>query len=116
MLMHFLIKIALYGLAIFVGTYFLPGIHVDSFTDYLILAVVLILLRTILKPILTLLTLPITILTLGLFTLIINTLIILIADGLVQGFRVDSFWWAFFFSLLLSILVGVFESFDKKLR
>ncbi|HLD04016.1 MAG TPA: phage holin family protein [Candidatus Dojkabacteria bacterium] len=114
--MKFIIKIAIYALAILVCSYFLPGVHVQSFLDFLLLAVVLIVLKTVLKPILVLLTLPINMLTLGLFTLVINTVIMLLADALIVGVIIDNFWWAFLFSLILSVLVGVFESFDKKLK
>jgi putative membrane protein len=50
--------------------------------------------------------LPITIFTFGLFLFVINALIILLAAKFVNGFRVDGFWWALLFSLLLSILTS----------
>ena len=58
------------------------------------------------KPILIILTLPITIFTFGLFLFVINALIILLAAKFVNGFRVDGFWWALLFSLLLSVLTS----------
>jgi putative membrane protein len=60
------------------------------------------------KPILIILTLPITIFTFGLFLFVINALIILLAAKFVNGFRVDGFWWALLFSLLLSVLTSFF--------
>jgi putative membrane protein len=42
--------------------------------------------------------------SLGLFLLVINAIIILLADKLLDGFSVDGFWNALLFSLLLSIL------------
>jgi putative membrane protein len=70
------------------------------------LAVVLGLLNIFVKPLLIILTLPITIFTFGLFLFVINALIILLAAKFVNGFRVDGFWWALLFSLLLSILTS----------
>ena len=42
----------------------------------------------------------------SLFLFVINALIILLAAKFVNGFRVDGFWWALLFSLLLSILTS----------
>jgi putative membrane protein len=111
--MKFIIKIAIYALAILLCAYILPGIAVDSVVDLLIVTLLLIVFKAVLKPILVLLTLPITIMTLGLFVFVLNALIILLTDYLVAGFHVQSFWWALLFSLILSVLVAVFESFDK---
>jgi putative membrane protein len=62
------------------------------------------------KPLLVLFTLPATILTLGLFLFVINACIILIDDHFVHGFKVQSFWHALLFSVLLSF----FNSFVHK--
>jgi putative membrane protein len=66
------------------------------------------------KPLLVILTLPVTILTLGLFLLIINAIIILLADELINGFVVDGIWWALLFSLLLSFLQSLLYSLLKE--
>ena len=95
------------GLAVFLSAYLLSGVHVDGFATALIVAVVLGIVNAILKPILIILTLPINILTLGLFTLVINALLILLTTNLVSGFKVDGFWWALLFSLVLSIINSV---------
>lgn len=90
---------------------FLSGITIVDYTTALIVAVVLALLNTFLKPILVFLTIPATIITLGLFLLVINAVIILIADYFIDGFTVSGFWTAFFFSIILtfcqSILNGI---------
>jgi putative membrane protein len=88
----------------------LPGITVENFWVALIVAALLALLNVTLKPILVVLTIPVTILTLGLFLLVINALIILLADALISGFMVSNFWWALAFSLILSIVTSLFES------
>lgn len=89
--------------------YFLPGIYVESAEAALIVAIVLGLLRVFIKPVLILLTLPVTVFTLGLFLLVINAIIILIADNLVKGFAVSGFWYALLFSVLLSMFQSVFN-------
>ena len=72
-------------------SYFLKGVVVDKITTAVIVAVVLGLLNTFLKPILVFFTLPITFFTLGLFLLVINAGMVLLCDKLVDGFDIASF-------------------------
>ncbi|MFA5932846.1 MAG: phage holin family protein [Microgenomates group bacterium] len=104
--MKILINWFISGLVIFLAAYLFQdkGVHVDNFLTALVLAVVLGIINAILKPILLLLTLPINVLSLGLFTLIINAALIMLATVFVPGFRVDSFWWAVIFGMVLSLL------------
>lgn len=102
--MSILINWLVSGLAILVTAYLLPGVHVLSFTSALVAAVVLGVINAFIKPILIILTLPINILTLGLFTFVINALVIILTANLVPGFKVDGFWWALAFSVVLSLI------------
>ncbi|GGW67473.1 putative membrane protein [Winogradskyella epiphytica] len=111
--MNLIIRLLLNALAVFVLAHILNGVHVDGYVGAIIVAVVLALLNLLVKPFLVLLTLPITVFTLGLFLLVINALIILLADKLVDGFSVDNFWIALLFSVLLSILQSLLQSFIK---
>lgn len=81
----------------------LPGVEVVDYWTAILVAVVLGLLNMFIKPLIILLTLPFTILTLGLFLLVINALMIQFSGYLVGGFKVESFWYALFFSIILSI-------------
>ena len=47
---------------------------------------------------------PITLLTLGLFALVINAIIILLADHFTDGIQIDGFWWALIFSVIFYLL------------
>ena len=104
------------ALAVVILAKILPGVSVDTYVTALIVAVVLSILNILVKPILIILTLPVTIITLGLFLLVINALIILMADYFIPGFDVSSFWWALLFSLLLSLLQSIFYSLLKEDR
>jgi len=106
--MNIVLRIIISAVVAFALSYILSGVHIQSFVTALILAIVLGLLNLFVKPILVILTLPITIFTFGLFLFVINALIILLAAKFVTGFRVDGFWWAFLFSLLLSVLTSFF--------
>jgi putative membrane protein len=112
--MKFIFRILLSALAVVILAKLLPGVAVDSYVTAIIVALVLSLLKFIVKPILIILTLPVTILTLGLFLLIINAIIIILADKLVSGFAVDGLWWALLFSLLLSLFESVLFSLLKE--
>ena len=112
--MTFILRLLLSAIAVVILSKILPGVSVASYGIAILVAVVLSLLNFIVKPLLIILTLPVTILTLGLFLLIINALIILMADGLITGFAVDGIWWALLFSLLLSILQSLLFSFLKE--
>lgn len=101
--MEILVNWLVSAVSIIIAAYILPGIHVADFLTALIVALILGILNAIAKPVLVLLTLPITILTLGLFLLVINAVLVLIVSSIVPGFRVDGFWWAFFFSIILSL-------------
>jgi putative membrane protein len=104
--MKFLLKILITTVNVFVLAYILPGIDIvnNNFYTAIVVAVVLALLDAFIKPLLILFTLPATILTLGLFLFVINACIILIDAHFVHGFKVESFWHAMLFSILLSFL------------
>ena len=111
--MKMILRILLTAIAVVILAKILPGVGVDSYGTAIIVAIVISLLNFIVKPLLIILTLPVTVLTLGLFLLIINALIILMADSLIDGFMVENIWWALLFSLLLSFLQSIFYSFLK---
>jgi putative membrane protein len=103
-------KILVCAVNVFILALILPGIDIQDMLTALIVAIVLSFLDAVIKPLLVLLTLPATVLTLGLFLFVINACIILIDDHFVGGFKVESFWHALLFSMLLSF----FNSFVHK--
>lgn len=112
-LMNVLIRLLLNALLVFALSWALPGVDVSSFWTALVVAVILGFLNIFIKPILILITIPVTLLTLGLFLLVINALVILMADWIVDGFNVHNFWWALLFSLILSVMNSAFEQSAK---
>ena len=109
--MNLLLHLFINTLAVLTGAYLLSGVRVDGMKTAVVVAIVLGLLNTFLKPILIFLTLPITLITLGLFLLVINAAMILLAAKLVPGFQVQSFWWALAYSLVVSIVSSFLNSF-----
>jgi len=108
--MAIIISILLNALAVFVAAYILPGIHLRDFTTAVIVAIVLGVINTFIRPLIFILTLPINILTLGLFTFVILGGIVLLVSKIVPGFVVDGFWWAIGFSLVLAIINSFINS------
>lgn len=106
-----IIRILISAVAVYVASLFIPGILVTGGpTTYLIVAVVLGFLNAFIKPILTVLTIPITVITLGLFLLVINVLMVYLADYLIPNFRVNGFIAALLFSFVVSIVTALIDA------
>ncbi len=108
--MNLIIRLLITAVVAFLLTKILHGVEFAGFGTAIIFAVVLALLNLFVKPILNLLGLPLTIITLGLFTLVINAAIILIADYFIDGMAVNGFWWAFIFSIALTVVNSLVNS------
>ena len=111
--MSWLARIFFKSVAIFISAYIIPGVEIKGFLSAIIVAIVLALLNTFLKPLLIILTIPFTILSLGLFLFVINALIILAADDLVSGFSVNGLWNAMLFSLVMTVILEFFNRVDQ---
>lgn len=103
-MMAVLINWIVSAMVIFSIAYILPGVNVASFTTALVVALILGILNAFLKPILVILTLPITVVTLGIFYFILNAALIILVSIIVPGFIIESFFWAFVFGLILSVV------------
>src|SRR3989339_244624 len=109
-LIHFLVS----AVAILITAYVLPGVHVDGILTAFILAVILGVINTFIRPVLVMLTLPLSIVTLGLFVLVINALLVMLASYIVPGFAVAGFWYAFLFGIVLAIVSYVLQIFERE--
>jgi len=112
--LQILINLILSGLAVFVSAYILPGVKVDSFVTALVVAVLLAVVNTFIKPLVLFLTLPISILTLGLFSFVINALMVILVAAIVPGFHIDGILWALVFSIVLSLVSSAINMFAPK--
>ncbi len=114
--MNLIIRLLVTAVVAFFLTKILSGVHFEGFSTAIVFAIVLGILNLIVSPVLKILGLPLTIITLGLFSLVINALVILIADYFIDGMTIDGFWWAFIFSIALSLITslvnGIFTSSD----
>jgi len=104
---NWFLRILVSALAVLITAELLSGVKLSGVPAALIVALVLSFPNTFLKPILLILTIPITLLTLGLFLFLINGIIILVADFILEDFYVENFWWAFLFSVILSLINSI---------
>ncbi|MDO9303652.1 MAG: phage holin family protein [Anaerolineales bacterium] len=105
----FIIRWAINAVALYVAVLIVPGIALrGAWTDVLWLALIFGLLNALVRPLLKFLTCPLIILTLGLFTIVINTGMLLLTSKIGQalgfGLTVDGFWTAVLGSLVISIV------------
>ena len=108
--MRLLLGWAINAAALFLLPYLVSAVQIKSFVTALVVALVIGLLNTFIRPVLFVLTLPITILTLGLFTLVLNGLMFWIASRFIEGFNVGGFWWAVLAALIYSIISWAISS------
>ena len=82
----------------------LAGVHVPTTPIFVVAALVLGAVNTVVRPVLLVLSLPITLVTLGLFYFVVNGLAFGLAAALVPGFRVDSLWDAILGAFVVSVV------------
>ena len=73
------------GAVILLMSYLFDGVYVKDFFVAFLVAIVLSLLNTFVKPVLTLIAFPITLMTLGFFQLIINAFILSLASSILYS-------------------------------
>jgi putative membrane protein len=105
----FIFRWAINAVALYVAVLVVPGIALrGAWTDILWLALIFGLLNALVRPMLSFLTCPLIILTLGLFTIVINTGMLLLTSRIGQtfgfGLTVDGFWQAVLGSLVISLV------------
>ncbi|MDX1669429.1 MAG: phage holin family protein [Limnobacter sp.] len=99
-----------HAMALMAVAYVIPGVEVEGFAGALVAALLLGLINSLVRPILTILTLPLTVLTLGLFYFVLNGLLFYWVGNLLEGLYVSGVWAAIFASLLYSILAAILTS------
>ena len=115
-MIKFFIRWAINAIALYFAVLIVPGMELGGdWTSLLWVALIFGLLNALLRPLLMFLTCPLIILTLGLFTIVINTGLLLLTSNIGQSlgldFTVDGFWHALLGSLVISIVSIVLSVF-----
>ena len=105
----FIVRLCVNAIALYLAALLLPGIALNGEPiSILWLALIFGLVNALFRPLLKFLTCPLIILTLGLFTIVINTVMLLLTSKIAQSFgiglTVDGFWTAVLGSLVISIV------------
>jgi putative membrane protein len=86
----------------------------DKVVPLLLVALILGVVTSVVKPIVQLLSLPLIVLTIGLFLLVINALMLMltgwIAEQVDLGFSVDGFWTALLGSVVITLVTWLVDS------
>ena len=102
--MRFILKWILSALVIFILSKFLSFVRISDIAALLIFMLIIALLNVSLKPLLIILTIPVTIVTFGIFLLVINGIIVIVADYFIQGIHIgNGLLGAIIFSVFISI-------------
>jgi putative membrane protein len=108
--MKLIIRIIINAIAIWITSMVLAGFNFSgSILNLLIIGVIFGLINAIIRPIVLLLTLPITLITLGLFTLVINTIMLMLTVWIsgsldLAGGPFESIFTAFIAAIIISII------------
>ncbi len=115
--MKLIIRIVINALAILITSFLLSGLTFSgSLISLIVVGVVFGLINAVIRPIVKLLTLPINVLTLGLFTLVINTFMLILTVWLsssltLEGGFFKSFITAFIGAIIISIISTILSWF-----
>jgi putative membrane protein len=122
--LRFLAWLVTTALALAVATLIVNGIYFDGpvhgqeelehkLVPLLLVALILGVVTSFVKPILTILSIPFIILTLGLFLVVINALMLMLtswlADKLDIGFHVDGFWAAVGGAIIITVVTWIVD-------
>jgi len=110
--MKLILRVLINAVAIWLTTLLLPGFNfAGNIVNLIVVAIIFGLVNAIIRPIVKLLTLPITVITLGLFTLVINTLMLLLTAWISGSLSLGGgFCQNFLIAFLAAIIISVIST------
>lgn len=106
-------RILINTIALLLVAQFLP-IVAATFLHFLGAGIILGLITLLIRPVLIILTLPLNFITLGLFTLIVNTWMVMLTSALMPGFYIPGFGVSFITAVIISLVNWVSKVFFDK--
>ena len=116
--MGFLLRTAVTGFALWLVTWFVPGMsfvgadnRLQEIGIILVVALIFGVVNAIIKPIVQVLSIPLYIVTLGLFHVVVNALMLWITASITEhtthwGLSIDHFWWTAIWAAIVLSLVS----------
>jgi len=108
--LQLVVALVLNAAALLATAYIVPGFKVDNFTTALLAAIVLGVVNTFIKPVISYVTHPINVVTLGLFAFVVNALVLFIVSYFVPGLTIDGWVPAILGAIVLSVVATVLSS------
>ena len=105
----FLVRVVVTTVVILLSAHLLPGLYIKDHLDAVLFGLILAIINSSVRPVLTLLTLPISIFTLGLFLLVINAFTFWLASEISYGVHISTFWGAFWGGAIIWV-TGIFSN------
>jgi len=93
-----------------------PSIHLNGMETAVWAGLILGGVNLLIRPLLFLITLPVNLLTLGLFTLVLNTWMVMLTDKFLSGLQIPGFLLALATAVIISVCNMVFQAFEVKDR
>lgn len=97
-----MIKILINIIAFYCATLLFPVIQYHHLGTLLWAGLILGLINILIRPFIFLITLPFNFLTLGLFTILVNTWMVMLTNACLPDLKIPGFWWALFTALVIS--------------
>jgi|SRR6185437_3223034 len=109
----FAIRWIITTIAVYAASAIVPGMHIDSLSTLVGVALLLGTINAFVRPILLLLSTPFILLTMGIFIFVINALLLSFVSWLLPSFQVEGFLGAFLGSFLISLVSWVLSLFFR---
>ncbi len=114
--MNLVIALILNALALIITSKIIPGFTIEGVGVAVVAALVIGVMNTLIRPILSFLTAPINLVTLGLFSFVVNAVILYLASLLVPGFNVDGAIPAIAGAVVLALTASVLSFLVKEVK
>lgn len=101
------------ALGVMLSALILPGVVYADWQSLVLVVILLSLFNLVLKPLMILFTLPFVLLTLGLGIWVINAVLLYFVSKVVDGFQVESFWYALGGALIISLTNYVYSQLTR---
>lgn len=100
--MNLIIRVLVSALGIFLGSQWLTGVRTQNYGSAIVVSLVVGFLGATLGLLLKILTLGI--LAIGVFSLVLDAILLLVADWFLTDFEVKNFWWALALAAVVSLV------------
>lgn len=103
--MHWLLRFIVTAIALWAIAMYVPGFHMNAWTDAVWAAIIFGIVNALIGPILRLISLPLTILMLGLFSVIVNWALFALTVLISPGFKTTGYPWPSWESTLAGAII-----------